>query len=493
VRSNLGYLVGLVGFHALLTGLGLAVLAALRLLPARASRRLVLAAGPAFLTGAVVLALVGIPLVIAGMPVEIPWIVLTALVLIGVAALVVRRGRAVSAPGADEAAADGPARCALALLAAPIAISGLIAIASYANVGVGWDAAHVWTLRGSTLGATGSLTPEVFDSPLLAWVHPDYPILQPLLQGSLFAFLGTLDVRLWPSELWLWALCGIWTIVWLLARGSARRACIALAIVAPVLGAVDLGSNLQLSDADVTTAVLLVTGAAAAAVWLESGSTACMALGVLFLAGAANTKNEGLLFSVLVVAVVTGIALVRRMPGTWRPVLLGLAAFAVLLLPWRMWVHAHGFSAGDVTPPSDAVRQLLGIDPMPRDRGAQLDYARSVLAREFTDGSWSFFVGPFLGIAVMGLTLRRLRPVAALYLVGFAGTVAGMLWVYWSTNQADWMGHIERTGTRLAATPSLLAAVGAAHLAVLALADLQPWSPRTPAAPATAAMERTGA
>jgi hypothetical protein len=69
----------------------------------------------------------------------------------------------------------------------------------------------------------------------------------------------------------------------------------------------------------------------------------------------------------------------------------------------------------------------------------------------------------FVVVAVVLVVSEPGRRVPAFYLGAVAMAILMILWVYWTTPQADWAAHIQRTSIRIVAGPLFLAAAGLAH------------------------------
>jgi hypothetical protein len=67
-------------------------------------------------------------------------------------------------------------------------------------------------------------------------------------------------------------------------------------------------------------------------------------------------------------------------------------------------------------------------------------------------------------MAIAAIVLRRERRIAVLYLVATVLCTLFVLWAYWTYDNPDWAGHIDRTVIRTVTGPLFVAAAGLADL-----------------------------
>jgi hypothetical protein len=210
------------------------------------------------------------------------------------------------------------------------------------------------------------------------------------------------------------------------------------------------GERLLAPQADILVDVFVVTAALSLALWLRDRAGWRVAAGAILLAGAVNTKREGILFAAGVLLA----AFVASRPRRW-PALVGVAlAVGLAMVPWRIWTARHDLPAG-------APSSSFGKDRL----FAALDVSFDVL---YSNALWS--VLPLVATIALGAAAvwgdRRLTAyVGVLALVLFAGGV-------WSTAgfeefslSADESGNpiVRLTGSIVllaaVATPPLLTSV----------------------------------
>lgn len=439
---------GLVALNGVALATGEALLYGLGLVGTRPGE-LARGAGAALLAGFAVLLGLGIVVLVAGG--AFTGAAFTGAALI-VGAGLVALGRRRRAP-AREAVRARPDRAGL-VLGGGLALWFAVQIWESRALATAWDAAHNWTLKAEALFYHGSLVGPVFvDGPNGA--HLAYPVLQPLLGSLVFRFCGSPTQGTLLVELWILLAAFVATLPFLLAG----RAPSWLALLPGALAAASATSNgILRGDADVLMACLLAAGALALALWVEASRPGHLALGVILLGAAANTKNEGLVFSGLVL-VAAVIAFGWRRERSWRPALVALAGFVALVGPWRLWLRLNGPFPSDVTPLSTALHPSFLSDHLD-----QLRIGVHGLAYRLVDQSSYLWILPsFCALALAGLVSPRTRRLAGFWLGTVLAALASVAWVYWISSQPDIGGHVSRTVIRTITGPLFLCAAGLAY------------------------------
>jgi hypothetical protein len=172
-------------------------------------------------------------------------------------------------------------------------------------------------------------------------------------------------------------------------------------------------------------ALLLALGVLLLGEWLLTRDRRMLALSVVFLVGSANTKNEGLMAAIValaVAAVVTSVGTDRR---SLRPLGIGAAAFVAGILPWRVWIAAHGIH-GDI-------RLRKGLDPSYLAAHADRVWpsVESLYAQLIDEASWLYVVPFGAAITIVCLFVRQRRSLAAFYLGTGLLAFAALVWIYW--------------------------------------------------------------
>jgi hypothetical protein len=264
-----------------------------------------------------------------------------------------------------------------------------------------------------------------------------YPLLQPALEAIVSQSMGSPQLRLFHTELWLLLGAVIWTAAYLLARRRRDGAewplwSVALALLALTPAVV---VNISMGYADITASALLASGVLALGLWVEGREIGHIAIAGLFLAAAANGKDEDLLATVLVIVAVALIVLSELRHAEARgwlrtrglPLLGALAFVLALVLPWRAWTAAHHLTEG-VEP---SLPGALGPAYL-SGRSHQFTLSATAMLTQ-TLGEYGWLAAVFLVACLICLVIAIHRPVAAFYLLTFLLLVAAMLWLYTTT------------------------------------------------------------
>ena len=315
-----------------------------------------------------------------------------------------------------------------------------------------WDGWAIWATKARALYEFGGATGPVFTSD--AYLPLQHPLLLPSLEAMDFRAMGTYDATVVHVQLALLAIGFLLGFVGLLRDrvpiGLLGPVALAILAAEPVLK--QLSTNL----ADVPLALFVALGLVGTGRWLAGGERWTLVAGTLFLGAAALTKSEGLFFALA--------AFLALLPFAWRrgrELAAAAGAVALMVLPWRVFVEAHGlplveyrfrdaFSPGYLSDHSDRVG--------PAFRG---------LRGEIFTLDWGLLVPLFVAAVLVAAFARRDR------LVGFALlwtalSFAGLVLIYWISRipielALVWSGN--RTIVPLvvgaAALTPLLAALGA--------------------------------
>jgi hypothetical protein len=445
---------GLIAVNALLLVLGLGLLGAAGLLRLRV-RELLAAAPVALLLGASLAVAGGTAVLVAGGTLELPLVVAGAVVLAGGlwAATIwrLRRGKVAAEPEAEPV--DRMDRYAFWAVAGLVVLFVILEAYLSRNVRPGWDASHNWMLKALAF-TSGGLEGDLFHGVIpFSAAHLDYPIGQPVLGALVFRFAAKGEHGLLVVQLWI--LAGAFVLSGPFLTGRRYRAWLTMIPLAlAAFGLQTLG--LLRGEADVTVALFLGAGGLALARWMDGGPPGMAVVAAVLLGGAVNTKNEGFVFTLGVLAVAAVVLLFseRRRLLPFAGIVAGVA---VLAAPWRVWVSANGPFGRDVTPLSTS----LDLNFL-TDRLGRLDFAAQTVFARFVSYGW--ILPAFVVVAVALIVTGPGRRVPMFYLGGVVITVLMILWVYWTTPQPDWAAHIQRTSLRIVAGPLFLAAAGLAHI-----------------------------
>jgi len=334
-----------------------------------------------------------------------------------------------------------------------------------------WDAWSIWARKGTLLLDYGHLPAAFFTSRVYAFMHPDYPLLVPLYESTWFRAVGSANTQ--NLHVWFWILF----VAFLWATAYVASRVVRPAVWAPLVGLLAvtpaIWGQLMTMYADVPMGLFLMVGVLSLGLWITGRRRRDLALAVILLAAAASTKNEGLTAAVSVLAaafIVTLVAQGRSWRRSLSPLIVAVLTFAVLVIPWRVWLAAHHI-----------------VSEMPVGRGLEPSYllARAdriqptvnALFSEVTDqNSWCYLLPIGIALLIAGLATRGLRDVAAFYGLATWGAAATILWAYViSPSQLSWL--IPTSANRTVVGPMLIAVAGTLHLAGALTGDLKRTSP----------------
>jgi hypothetical protein len=231
-----------------------------------------------------------------------------------------------------------------------------------------WDAWAQWNLRARFLarGLTDGAWRDAF-TPVLAWSHPDYPLLVPVSVARLWIYAGRETVVAPIAFAGAIAVCTVLTAGLAAARtGGAARGCLA---AAGILACPSFVRYTASQCADVALAFFML---AAFVAWSRGGPERARLAGAarqrIWLAGAglsatlaAWTKNEGAAFFVVFMV---AIAIERIRTTGWRglqdlgPLLCGAVPALAIVFVFKMTLAPASYFVADRSL-SDAVAGLF--------------------------------------------------------------------------------------------------------------------------------------
>ncbi len=317
-----------------------------------------------------------------------------------------------------------------------VAIVGTAVVAAlWVKPLVEYDGWAIWGMKARAISVLGAADEDLFASEAYARLHNEYPLLLPSLHAlPLQATDGFSSNTVVLASLAIGA-AGLLAI-WALFRDRVRPMLL-LTFVAAMAATPAFSIQLGTGYADVPLALFVACGLGAAARWLVDRSTAWLALATLFLAAAALTKNEGLLFAAAVY-----LSLFLCAHGRRRAVAASALVVALLFAPWRAYIAVHDLGAPDY--------DLSTSFNLPWVAG-RLDRAPAAtlgLLAEAVDPE-QFGVLLILGAAAALLAVRSgPRPLGVLA-AGFGLlSLAGLTWIYVLTpNEVD--DYLKSNGNRI--------------------------------------------
>jgi hypothetical protein len=328
---------------------------------------------------------------------------------------------------------------------------------------VEWDAWSIWSRKAEMLFHTGALPTDFFASSAYAFMHPDYPILIPVFESLQYRAMGTINTQAIHWQFFLLLVAFVLAVFYLGLRRATPLEWLPLAIVPAVVPAVS--SQLVTAYADIPAALFLALGAVLLGDWLRTREPALLVLSVVMLAASASTKNEGLMASVVVLAVaVVGTALAGTRSDL-RLLAVGAGVFVLAILPWRIWLAAHGIH-GDIP-------VLKGFEPWYLAARADrvLPSVRSLYAQLIDQTTWLWVIPLGLVVAALCLAFERTRGIAAFYLASGVLTFTALVWAYWASPTVPLDFFLATSSYRVVA---VLAALAYAALLVLAVPSPEP-------------------
>jgi len=405
-------LLGLAALNALLLGVGLAVLAALRGFASfRDALRL---SGLAYVLG---VALVGIALtleLVVGIPFSLAGVVLTCAALVA-AGVILRNPLAGWRPQLQPERPGG-----LTLVGAAFGVLLVVYLEALFRAGrlaalSAWDAWAFWVPKAKAIYFFGGLDEQFFTE----LPNPTYPPLVPALEASAFHFMGSPDVVTLHVQFWFFACGFVAAVAGLLApRVSALVLwpCVLLALVSPRV----VGRSLD-PQADFLLDYFFALAAVLTVLWLLERRPWQLVSASLLLGAALLTKREGLLFAAcLVVAAL--VASRRDWRRTWPRIGVAALCAVALTVPWRLW-----FSSRDLAGELPEAGFLGLFDHLDRPWPA----FRSVLGVVVDYDLW-LVLPPLvaLGVVLAFVAGARVLPTYGLVLYGLM--ILGFSWVLWS-------------------------------------------------------------
>ncbi len=451
----------------LLAFAGLGILMAIRIVPASAPA-MAAAFGLAYLTGAAVVPILLIALLVVGVPLALELFVIVALLCMSVGVF-----RSQPRP-ADRASpgegwwhrpwrswpADAWVAGACLVLFGAFAVVGMLS--AFQMPLVEWDAWSIWARKAQMLTVHDSLDSEFWTGSSYSWIHLDYPLQFPVWEALHFRAAGGFETQLLLRHVWLLLVAFVWAAAYLFreqVRPLVWAPLLLLAAAAP-----GVWEQLLTGYADVPMAIFACLGAISLALWLSREDGRLLALAAVMLAGAASVKNEGLMAAAALLLVAGAIALARGFD--LRRFGLAAGVVVVAILPWRIWIAAQGIE-GDLPVSKSITDPGYMLDRIDRVWPANEAIASALAAQ----GTWLHLL-PLAALAVAASLVSGVgRRVASFYLASFALTWAGLVWSYWiSPNPLDW--HIATSGSRVITVLMFICLAAVVHLSGLLLGGL---------------------
>jgi hypothetical protein len=405
---------GVIALDALLLGAGLLFLHGLGLV--RSVRDAVKLAGLALLAAWAATGILSSLCAIAGLALSVPELIaIVGAVAVAGAAL----GRFVLAAPSRPSLRVAGRQAWVAAAGAAVLLVYLEALFRRVKleVSTSWDAWGFWIPKAESIVYHDGIKASM--GGFASFPNPDYPPLAPVMDAVTFRFAGTPDPAVLPLQHWIVAVAFLAAIAGLLAPRVAPSILwpsLALLALMP-----DFGGMIGSSLGDETLSLLVGVAGVCGALWLLERDPRYSALCTLFMTAAALTKVEGFPAALLIVAMLAVGGGIR----SWRPLVVGVLAPALALLPWRLWMHEHHIVSNSAFPFSKV------LDPVfLAHRASRLATALSSLPGYFLSVNRWLAVIP-LAAALAVLLARRRRELAVLVLGTTALAFLGLSTVYW--------------------------------------------------------------
>ncbi len=290
-----------------------------------------------------------------------------------------------------------------------------------------YDAWAMWGMKAKALTIFGWADPHLFAASSAAPLHLDYPLLVPSLEAVTARAMGGFNPEAIHLQFLLIGVAGIAAFHGYLRQTVSRRLTWPWLVV---LGAAPaFVGQLLTAYADIPLALFVGAAVLASAAWIAQGAGGLPIAPAFFLACAALTKNEGVVYAAaLLIALLVA---TRRLRGV---VFAGLCVEASLL-PWQIWLAArHVHSDTLLTVHSLEVRHP-GIAPLA---------LHALLRPALSLDSWPLIL-PLFGIAVL---LARATHVAVFGATFVVVAFLGLDWIY-VVSPLEWSNYLSYSGDRV--------------------------------------------
>lgn len=416
--------------------------------------------GLAYIAGVAAIGIVAPLLLVAGLSLTVLQVVVISMLLL-LSGLV--RLRLTGAPLPLEQAPDAGPRWIVATgIGFVAAFFVVLAVDLWYQPLATWDAWQHWTPKARSFVLLDGLDADLFSAPAYIWWNPDYPLLLPAVEAIDFRFMG-MNTRILHLQFGL-LLLGLVLALAELTRDRVPRALV-WTIAAAVVWAPAVAIQTASAYADVPLAVFFALAGLSALRWVEQRDTTSLALVTLFAAAALATKMEGQIYAAALFVALVLVAWRRARASARDAALAGICAFAVGIIPWRIWTSIQDVEG--VYSTETLLRRLSEPDSL----GASLERAAVAtvsLAAELLDPtSWLVIVPVAVAAGGWALLREGSRDGPLVALITLALGFGGLVVVYWLTPfPLEW--HLDRSASRVvtglvlfagALTAPLLAAV----------------------------------
>jgi hypothetical protein len=291
-----------------------------------------------------------------------------------------------------------------------------------------WDGWAMWGPKAHALFVEGDVWGPVFSDQSYFMQHPEYPVLLPALEALAADAIGRFDPSFADVEASV-VLVAFGLAVWAVLRVVVLPA-VAVTVALGLTASTPLISNVEDNYADTVVAAFTALGLLCLIIWLTKGSTSTLVLAALFLAAAASTKREGLLFALA--AVCTALLVVRAFGRPVRSVVLFAAGVVAIPAAWAVVDRLNGPGPKNVN--TSALRDPDYLV----DTADRIPMAAARLVEEIAEG-WPL-ASLLVAVAVAAAVGARLWWDAVFVVVWSALAFAALVWVYFAARDpVDWL------------------------------------------------------
>ncbi|HLF28102.1 MAG TPA: glycosyltransferase family 39 protein [Anaerolineae bacterium] len=325
-----------------------------------------------------------------------------------------------------------------------------------------WDSWVTWGMKARTIFLNDGISPAVYAEPSRAVTHLDYPLLMPMLEAWIYAWLGAPDDR-FAGVVSIWFYLALLGLCYSAARRRGASALFALVVTTTMATMASLALGAGLVFADVPLAAFATLAAVYLIRWLKDRSWGTLIIAAIAAGLMVWTKREGV---VLLAALCLSILLVGRdIRRTW--VGIGALLFAALLFvgPWWLLLVLNGVANTDFAPITWTTFQA-NLGRLPTIAWMMFGSLISV--------NWNY-VWPICGLIGGSLLIGRLKrentqpaldSTANLYLLIAACYLGLMSLSYIFSAYAPYQQHVASSVDRLVAHVAPLPVLWLAHQSV---------------------------
>jgi hypothetical protein len=290
---------------------------------------------------------------------------------------------------------------------------------------VEWDSWSIWARKAVALFEMKTLVPAFWSAKPYTFMHQDYPLLLPMLEDLHFKAVGRIDTQSVHVQFWLLLVAFPWAMGYLVAR--AGRAAVWAPVVLGATAAPAIATVLIGGLADVPVALFVGGGVLALGMWVDTRERFYLAVATILFAGAASTKNEGILAAAVALLMAGVVSFPERPRRALRDLAVAVVVFVLAVAPWQLWAASAGVpkdvNAGEGLNPIYLAKHIDRFWPS----------VKALVAQVADQSRWSYFVPLAIVVAVMAVLVRHATRAAAFYLLTAAGVFLSLVWAYWAS------------------------------------------------------------